>query len=70
MKLLEELIILGNFRNDAQLAEALDVSTPVISRIRNGKCAVSADVMIKIHEKFNLPIAQIKALCSSDQQSS
>ena len=70
MKLLDHLTMLGNFRNDAQMAEALEISAPVISRIRNGKCNVSAEIMIKIHEKYNMPIAEIKALCLSDQQSS
>ena len=52
-----------DIRNDRHLAARLDVSTPVISRIRNGKCAVSAEIMIRVHEVFGLPIADIKELC-------
>jgi len=63
MKLLDELQRRFEIKNDRQLAAKLDLSTPVISRIRNGKSAVSADVMIRIHEVLGLPIAEIKGLC-------
>jgi len=63
LKLLDELQSRFEIKNDRQLAAKLDVSTPVISRVRNGKCAVSADMMIRIHEIFALPIADIKELC-------
>ena len=64
MKLLDELIARFNVKNDRQLAMALGVSTPVISRVRNGKAAVSAEFMIRIHEVYAMPIAEIKALCA------
>jgi plasmid maintenance system antidote protein VapI len=63
MKLLDELQSRFEIKNDRQLAAKLELSTPVISRIRNGKSAVSADVMIRIHEVLGLPIAEIKDLC-------
>jgi plasmid maintenance system antidote protein VapI len=63
MKLLDELQSRFEIKNDRQLAAKLELSTPVISRIRNGKSAVSADVMIRIHEVLGLPIAEIKGLC-------
>ena len=63
MKLLAELQSRFEIKNDRQLAAKLNLSTPVMSRIRNGKSAVSADVMIRIHEVLGLPIAEIKELC-------
>jgi len=63
LKLLDELQSRFEIKNDRQLAAKLELSTPVISRIRNGKSAVSADVMIRIHEVLGLPIAEIKGLC-------
>lgn len=63
MKLLDELQNRFEIKNDRQLAAKLGVSTPVMSRVRNGKCAVSADIIIRIHEVFGLPIAEIKGLC-------
>ncbi len=63
MKLLDELQSRFEIKNDRQLAAKLDVSTPVLSRIRNSKCSVSADMIIRIHEVFGLPIAEIKGMC-------
>ena len=65
MRLLESIRDEAKLQNDGQLAEFLGVSPPVISRIRTGKCRVSADIMIRIHEKFGWPISEIKALCSN-----
>ncbi len=63
MKLLDELQNRFEIKNDRQLAAKLGVSTPVMSRVRNGKCGVSADIIIRIHEVFGMPIAEIKGLC-------
>lgn len=63
MKLLDELQSRFEIKNDRQLAAKLDISTPVVSRVRNGKCKVSADIIIRIHEVFGLPIAEIKGMC-------
>ena len=62
MKLLDELQSRFDIKNDRQLAAKLNLSTPVISRIRNGKSAVSSDVIIRIHEVLGLSIAEIKGL--------
>lgn len=67
MSIIDYLRTEYSIKTDRELAKELDLSTPVISRIRNSKCGVSADVIIRIHEKFNIPIAEIKSLCSSDQ---
>lgn len=64
MKLLDELQKRFEVKNDRRLAMALSVSTPVISRIRNGRHAASADFMIRVHEVYGLPIAEIKQLCA------
>lgn len=63
MKLLDALKEKYDLKNDAAIAKRLDVAPPVISRIRNGKAQVSADVIIRVHEEFGMPIADIKALC-------
>lgn len=69
MKLLD--FIIGNYdlKNDRHLADKLDISTPVISRIRNGHTKVSAEMMIRIHEVFGIPIAEIKSLCNMPSRS-
>lgn len=69
MKLLDYLLEKFEIKNDRQLAIRLGVQQPIISRIRNGKATVSADMMLKIHETFEVPIKEIKSLCakSGDQ---
>lgn len=61
--ILDELQKRFDIKNDRQLSIKLEVAPPVLSRIRNGKAKVSAEVMIAIHESFGLSIAEIKELC-------
>jgi len=61
--ILDELQKRFDIKNDRQLSIKLGVAAPVISRLRNGKSKVSAEMMIAIHEVFELPIAEIKELC-------
>jgi plasmid maintenance system antidote protein VapI len=61
--ILDELQKRFDIKNDRQLSIKLEVAPPVLSRIRNGKAKVSAEVMIAIHEAFGLSIAEIKELC-------
>jgi len=63
MKLLDELQKRLDGPNDRQLAAKLNLSTPVISRIRTGKNGVSAEIMIHLHELLGMSIAEIKELC-------
>ena len=49
-------------KSDRALCDALDISPPVISRIRSGKTILSADIIIVIHEKTGMSIADIKQL--------
>lgn len=60
--ILDELQKRFDIKNDRQLSIKLGVAAPVISRLRNGKSKVSAEMMIAIHEVFGLPIAEIKEL--------
>lgn len=63
MKLLDHLKDTFSIKNDRQLAIELKISHPTISKIKSGKAKVSAEFMIAVHEKFGLPIAEIKELC-------
>lgn len=67
MNLLDYLQQTYGIKTDRELAAKIGLSTPVVSRIRNGKCGVSGDVMIKIHEVFDMPIKQIKELCLNQE---
>lgn len=61
MKLLDTLIEKYSLKNDAEIARRLEVAPPVISRIRNGRCVVSSDIILRIHEKLGMPVADIRA---------
>jgi plasmid maintenance system antidote protein VapI len=62
LTLLDELLKRFEIKNDRQLSDRLDVAPPVISRIRNKKANASSDFIIRVHEVFGLPIAEIKEL--------
>lgn len=47
-------------KNDAHLCRFLDVAAPVISKIRHGSLPVSAEVLIRIHEKTDISIKDLK----------
>ena len=63
MKLLDYLKETFNVKNDRQLAMEMGISHPTISRIRRGHKKASAEVIIAVHEKYGIPIAEIKELC-------
>jgi transcriptional regulator with XRE-family HTH domain len=61
MKLLDTLIEKYSLKNDAEIARRLEVAPPVISRIRNGKIPPSSDIILRVHEKLGMPVADIRA---------
>lgn len=61
MKLLDYLRARFEIKNDRKLAQELGFSTPTISKIRTGKYNVSAELIIAVHERFNMPIKEIKS---------
>lgn len=65
MKLLDYLKEKFNVKNDRQLAMEIGISHPTISRIRRGHKKASAEVIIAVHEKYGIPISEIKQLCEA-----
>ncbi|HJV03614.1 MAG TPA: hypothetical protein VJ752_23965 [Burkholderiaceae bacterium] len=61
-RLLDTVIARHDLKNDAALGKALQVSAPRLSKIRHGKLAVNADLVLRIHETFMIPIAELKSL--------
>jgi len=55
-------------RNDAQLARALGVAPPVISKTRHGRLPVGAALVIKIHEATKMTSREIKAYITHGPQ--
>ena len=51
-----------NLPSDAALAEAMQVSPPMISKLRNGHTGLTASMMLRIHDTFGISIANIKRI--------
>lgn len=49
-------------KNDAALSRALEVSRPVISKIRSGRAPFSDIMLIVIHESTGMSIRELKAV--------
>lgn len=57
------ILLERNFlKNDAELCRALMIYPPVISKIRHRRHGVSADLLIRMHEAFNMPISELREL--------
>ncbi|MFL6675735.1 MAG: hypothetical protein ACJ8LG_20875 [Massilia sp.] len=64
-KLLDTLIQKLHLKNDAELCRVLEVQPPIISKIRHRKLNVGATILLRMHEKSNIPIRELKELSSS-----
>lgn len=53
-------------RSDQQLAIILGVRPPTISKVRNGKHAVSSRLLLRIHQSTGLPLAELRALIDGE----
>lgn len=60
-RLFDFLIKNYRLKNDNALADALDVVPSVISKARAGR-PVTASLILKVHEKYEIPIRDIKVL--------
>lgn len=49
-------------RSDAALAERLEISQPVISKLRTGRINLTPSIILRIHDAFDIPIAKIKRI--------
>jgi hypothetical protein len=60
--LLGSLIGRLKLKNDAALSRALEVSPPVISKIRHRRLPVTASLLIRMHEVSALSIKELRDL--------
>lgn len=59
-ELFDRIIADNNLRNDAGLAERLEIEPGNLSRMRNHRESIGAVMILRIHESFDIPIATIK----------
>jgi hypothetical protein len=60
--LLDALLDTLNLKNDAALSRKLDISAPIICKIRRGYLPISASVLIRIHEETGMQINELRGL--------
>jgi plasmid maintenance system antidote protein VapI len=60
--LLTAISELLNVKSDAQLARALAISPPAISKIRHRKMVVGPNLLIRMHEMTKISIKELRAL--------
>jgi len=66
--LLDHLIKQLDLKNDAALARALDVASPVISKVRHGRLPVGATMLISMHEVSGISIKDLRDLMGDRRQ--
>ncbi len=59
---LDHIIAVLRLKNDAALCRALQVSPPIISKIRNDRVGFGPSMIIRVHEATGLSIRAIKEL--------
>ena len=60
--LLDALIKILGVKNDAALARTLEISPPIISRIRRKRIGISGTVLLRMHEVSELSISRLRFL--------
>lgn len=64
-KLLDAVIAQRGLKNDAALAASLQLAPPVISKTRTGRLQVGASLILRLHEVFGMPVAEIRELAAA-----
>jgi len=67
-ELFDFLIKECGLRSDASLAKALDVTPPSVSRMRNGKGKVTAEIILRIHKTTGLSVESIEAMLGEQRE--
>lgn len=60
-KLLDTVKEKYNVKSDAALSRALGVAPPVLSKIRSDDLPVGPNMILRIHEAFDMPVKEIRA---------
>lgn len=63
--LLDYLLKTTGAKNDARLGRLLQLSPPVISKVRNGRLNVTDSFILRVHESLGISVRQIRAILES-----
>lgn len=59
---IDQLAMRLRAKNDAALCRILGIEPPLVSKIRHGRLAVGASLLIRVHEVTGLAIAELRQL--------
>lgn len=59
---IDHLLHLKRLRNDAELSRYIGVTAPTVSKIRAGKLGVSPAILLRLHQSFGIPVAELRQL--------
>jgi antitoxin component HigA of HigAB toxin-antitoxin module len=60
--LLDYLLAQRKLRSDRALAKDLGSTPSIISRVRNGKLNLGPAIILRIHEKYGIPVVKIREM--------
>jgi hypothetical protein len=60
-KLLDLILDKLELKSDAAMSRKLDISAPILSKIRHGLLPVGASILIRMHETTGLTISELQA---------
>jgi hypothetical protein len=66
-RLIDRLREMKQLRSDAQLCRVLQGPPPMTSKIRTGRINISAGLMIRIHEVYQLSIDELRRMMAEPE---
>lgn len=61
-RLLDNLLERYHLKNDAELCRRMNVLPSRISKMRSGRHPITAELLLRVHETFDLPFAELRVL--------
>lgn len=58
----DHIMTVHELKNDAALARFLSFGPPVISKIRRGRLDISAEVLLRMHERTGIAVSEFRAM--------
>ncbi len=65
---LNRLLRKMNLKNDAALARTLEVTPAIVSRIRNKKAPISANLLLMIHDVSDIAIPELRRMMGDSRR--
>lgn len=66
--LLDNLQTYLQLKNDAALSRALEVTPPIISKIRHARLPVGGAILLRMHEVTGISVASLRAMMGDRRQ--